>query len=382
MYAVIKTGGKQYKVAPGEKLKVEQIPADVGAEVMLDQVLMVGEGEASVWAAHRPGARSRPRSSRTVAATRSGSSRCAGASITRSTRAIAGLHRAQDRRHRRLTLDTNRTTAWHTKKQAAVPATAATRIPSASASRRTAAKRYRRRHHRAPARHPGPSRRQRRHRQGPHAVRAGRRQGGVPVKGAKQHKFVNVDPARVSAGARSAFPRCKRGPQRRGFLIADARSVRPCSQRRSIHHSMPTATLMNDASGNAAENSGGQSLITPRFENSRPSRKNARPEHRPREDPKADAARAALEMRERQREHHHRDHRERIEHLVPERDLEARRLLLVAAEHADVVVERTQLELLRRDLVDGEDRGLAAPFPTSSSSAGVTRRVGAESRSS
>ncbi len=33
MYAVIKTGGKQYKVAPGEKLKVEQIPADVGAEV-------------------------------------------------------------------------------------------------------------------------------------------------------------------------------------------------------------------------------------------------------------------------------------------------------------------------------------------------------------
>ena len=46
MYAVIKTGGKQYKVAPGENLKVEQIPADVGAEVILDQVLMVGEGES------------------------------------------------------------------------------------------------------------------------------------------------------------------------------------------------------------------------------------------------------------------------------------------------------------------------------------------------
>jgi large subunit ribosomal protein L21 len=30
MYAVIKTGGKQYRVVPGEKLKVEQIPADVG----------------------------------------------------------------------------------------------------------------------------------------------------------------------------------------------------------------------------------------------------------------------------------------------------------------------------------------------------------------
>jgi len=45
MYAVVKTGGKQYKVAPGEKLKVEQIPADVGAQVVLDQVLLVGEGD-------------------------------------------------------------------------------------------------------------------------------------------------------------------------------------------------------------------------------------------------------------------------------------------------------------------------------------------------
>jgi large subunit ribosomal protein L21 len=46
MYAVIKTGGKQYRVVAGEKIKVEQIPADVGAEVILDQVLMVGEGES------------------------------------------------------------------------------------------------------------------------------------------------------------------------------------------------------------------------------------------------------------------------------------------------------------------------------------------------
>jgi large subunit ribosomal protein L21 len=46
MYAVIKTGGKQYRVAAGEKLKIEQIPADVGQEITLDQVLAVGEGEA------------------------------------------------------------------------------------------------------------------------------------------------------------------------------------------------------------------------------------------------------------------------------------------------------------------------------------------------
>ena len=44
MYAVIKTGGKQYRVAAGEKLKVEQIPADIGQEIVLDQVLMVGVG--------------------------------------------------------------------------------------------------------------------------------------------------------------------------------------------------------------------------------------------------------------------------------------------------------------------------------------------------
>ena len=46
MYAVVKTGGKQDRVVAGDKLKVEQIPADVGAEVILDQVLMVGEGES------------------------------------------------------------------------------------------------------------------------------------------------------------------------------------------------------------------------------------------------------------------------------------------------------------------------------------------------
>ena len=46
MYAVIKTGGKQYRVAPGEKIKIEQIPADVGAQIVLDQVLMVSDGEA------------------------------------------------------------------------------------------------------------------------------------------------------------------------------------------------------------------------------------------------------------------------------------------------------------------------------------------------
>lgn len=44
MYAVIKTGGKQYKVAAGEKIKIEQIAADVGQDITIDQVLAVGSG--------------------------------------------------------------------------------------------------------------------------------------------------------------------------------------------------------------------------------------------------------------------------------------------------------------------------------------------------
>ena len=45
MYAVIKSGGKQYRVSSGEQLKIEQIVADVGSEIVLDQVLMVADGE-------------------------------------------------------------------------------------------------------------------------------------------------------------------------------------------------------------------------------------------------------------------------------------------------------------------------------------------------
>lgn len=46
MYAVIRTGGRQYRVAAGDKLKVERLAAEVGAEVTLAQVLALGEGES------------------------------------------------------------------------------------------------------------------------------------------------------------------------------------------------------------------------------------------------------------------------------------------------------------------------------------------------
>ncbi len=44
MYAVFKTGGKQYRAAVGETLKVESLPAEVGQQVKLSDVLAMGEG--------------------------------------------------------------------------------------------------------------------------------------------------------------------------------------------------------------------------------------------------------------------------------------------------------------------------------------------------
>jgi large subunit ribosomal protein L21 len=44
MYAVIRTGGKQYRVKPGDTLVVEKLPGEAGAKVSFDEVLMVGEG--------------------------------------------------------------------------------------------------------------------------------------------------------------------------------------------------------------------------------------------------------------------------------------------------------------------------------------------------
>jgi large subunit ribosomal protein L21 len=44
MYAIIKTGGKQFRVAVGDKIQVEKLPNDVGDQVTLDSVLMIENG--------------------------------------------------------------------------------------------------------------------------------------------------------------------------------------------------------------------------------------------------------------------------------------------------------------------------------------------------
>ena len=45
MYAVIQTGGKQYVAAPGEELKVEKLPGEVGETIAFDRVLLTSDGE-------------------------------------------------------------------------------------------------------------------------------------------------------------------------------------------------------------------------------------------------------------------------------------------------------------------------------------------------
>jgi large subunit ribosomal protein L21 len=58
MYAVIQTGGKQYRVKSGEQVKIEMLAADIGAAVSFDRVLMLGEGDgARVGAPYVDGAR-------------------------------------------------------------------------------------------------------------------------------------------------------------------------------------------------------------------------------------------------------------------------------------------------------------------------------------
>ena len=48
MFAIVKTGGKQYHVAPGDQIVVERIAGDVGAAIALNEVLAIGDAEASI----------------------------------------------------------------------------------------------------------------------------------------------------------------------------------------------------------------------------------------------------------------------------------------------------------------------------------------------
>jgi len=48
MYAVVRTGGKQYKVAPGDVILVEKLDGEAGAEIKLEDILLVNDGTTTV----------------------------------------------------------------------------------------------------------------------------------------------------------------------------------------------------------------------------------------------------------------------------------------------------------------------------------------------
>jgi ribosomal protein L21 len=80
MYAVIATGGKQYRVEAGTVLRIELLTADAGTEVKFGDVLLVGSGDSV--RRRSPVPPSPPPCSATVKGTRSASSSSGGASTT------------------------------------------------------------------------------------------------------------------------------------------------------------------------------------------------------------------------------------------------------------------------------------------------------------
>ena len=61
MYAVLVTGGKQYRVMQGETLRVEKLDAEAGSEVKFDDILMLGGAMGSRWATRSRAPPSPPR---------------------------------------------------------------------------------------------------------------------------------------------------------------------------------------------------------------------------------------------------------------------------------------------------------------------------------
>ena len=58
MYAIVATGGRQYRVEPGQRLEIEKVPAESGTQIELGDVLLVGDGEnITVGTPTIPGAR-------------------------------------------------------------------------------------------------------------------------------------------------------------------------------------------------------------------------------------------------------------------------------------------------------------------------------------
>ena len=117
MYAIIKTGGKQYRVAAGDKLKVESLNAEVGSQVTLSEVLAVSDGnELKVGAPFVEGA--------SVTATVVSHGRHDKVRIFKMRRRKHSIKSAGHRQNYRGLISTfKRVRKWHIKRVAVLPAT-------------------------------------------------------------------------------------------------------------------------------------------------------------------------------------------------------------------------------------------------------------------
>ncbi len=116
MFAVVKTGGKQYRVAKDGVIVVEKLAGDKGAKVTFDQVLMTGDGKSLKLGKDLGGVTVTGELVETKRATRSRCSRSAAATLSPQDRSPSRPESREDHRHRRQ--EELKRASWLTRKRA------------------------------------------------------------------------------------------------------------------------------------------------------------------------------------------------------------------------------------------------------------------------
>ena len=122
MYAIVKTGGKQYKVAVGDKLNIEKLDAEVGATVELPVICFVDGATVEADPAKQLPRRSPLRSS---SSSRAPSSWCSSSRSARTTRSCAAIASSSRALKSSPSLNCKEGMKWHIKKVSVLPVTAA-----------------------------------------------------------------------------------------------------------------------------------------------------------------------------------------------------------------------------------------------------------------
>ena len=182
-YAVVKTGGKQYRVAEGELLDVERLGGEVGATVTLDEVLLVSGGEEEQARIGTPVVEQAEVTAEIVKQGARQEDHRLQEEAAEGLQAEAGPPPDADDPEDRRNPDVRRKNPWRTRNQAEARATVATVTDRGAASSATADSTSRRATSWSVSWHQDPPGQERRHGAGLHAVRPGRGHGGVSTLG-------------------------------------------------------------------------------------------------------------------------------------------------------------------------------------------------------